>query len=277
MAERSEQTVLTTGANSGIGLATTLTLAQRGFRSVGSVRSDAKAEIVHAAATDAGVDVETVLLDVTDAEACERAVQGLPPLFGLVNNAGYALTGAIEDVDDAEADRLFETMVHAPMRLARLSLPGLRSQGGRIVNISSIAGRTTAPFAGHYTGAKHALEALSDALRMEVAGDGVKVVLVEPGGFKTGLWEEFERDINRREDTGTRHGAAYRRSLQAQRLMEPIMGSPDGCAKVIAGALTAAIPRNRYLVGLDAQALLMAQRLTPSFVRDRVVRLGLGL
>lgn len=277
MAERSEQTILTTGANSGIGLATVLTLAERGFRSVGSVRSEAKAEIVHAAAVDAGVEVETVLLDVTDPEGCDRAVAGLPPLYGLVNNAGYALTGAIEDVDDAEAHRLFETMVHAPMRLARLALPGLRSQGGRIVNISSIAGLTTAPFAGHYTGAKHALEALSDALRMEVAGDGVKVVLVEPGGFKTGIWEEFERDVDRREDAGTRHGAAYRRSLQAQRLMEPIMGSPEGCAKVIAGALTASIPRNRYLVGLDAQALLMAQRLTPSFVRDRVVRLGLGL
>ena len=87
-------------------------------------------------------------------------------------------------------------MVHAPMRLARLALPHMRaSGGGRIVNVSSIAGRASMPFAGHYTGAKHALEALSDALRMEVAGAGVKVVLVEPGGFKTGIWEEFERDI----------------------------------------------------------------------------------
>lgn len=277
MTDRNQQTVLTTGANSGIGLATVIALAERGFHAVGSVRSDSKAEIVHAAAADAEVTVETVLLDVTDAEACTRVISGLPPLYGLVNNAGYALTGAIEDVDDDEAHRLFETMVHAPMRLTRLALPGLRSRGGRIVNISSIAGLTTAPFAGHYTGAKHALEALSDALRMEVASDGVKVVLVEPGGFKTGIWEEFEGDIDRREDAGTRHGSAYRRSLQAQRLMEPIMGSPEGCAKVIVGALTAAIPRNRYLVGLDAQALLMAQRLTPTFVRDRVVRLGLGL
>jgi NAD(P)-dependent dehydrogenase (short-subunit alcohol dehydrogenase family) len=276
--ERASQTVLTTGANSGIGLATVLELAQRGFHSVGSVRSDAKAEIVRVAAADAGVEVETVQLDVTDAVQCAQAVEALPPLYGLVNNAGYALTGAVEDVGDDEAHRLFETMVHAPMRLARLALPGMRAQGrGRIVNISSIAGLATAPFAGHYAGAKHAVEALSDALRMEVAGDGVKVVLIEPGGFKTGIWEEFERDIDRRERDGTRHGPAYRRSLQAQRLMAPIMGSPAGCAKVIAGALTASMPRSRYLVGIDAQAMFLAQRLTPSFVKDRVVRFGLGL
>jgi NAD(P)-dependent dehydrogenase (short-subunit alcohol dehydrogenase family) len=122
-----------------------------------------------------------------------------------------------------------------------------------------------------------ALEALSDALRMEVAGEGVKVVLVEPGGFKTGIWDEFERDIDRREVDGTRHGPAYRRSLQSQRLLEPIMGSPPGCAKVIGGALTSPMPRSRYLVGIDAQAILLAQRLTPTLVKDRVVRFALGL
>jgi NAD(P)-dependent dehydrogenase (short-subunit alcohol dehydrogenase family) len=277
MTDRSAQTVLTTGANSGIGLATVLELARRGFRSVGSVRSQAKAKVVHAAAAGAGVEVDTVLLDVTDPAQCGAVVESLAPLYGLVNNAGYALTGAIEDVGDDEARQLFETMVHAPVRLVRLALPGLREQRGRIVNISSIAGLATAPFAGHYTGAKHALEALSDALRMEVAGDGVKVVLVEPGGFKTGIWDEFERDIDRREAGGTRHGPAYRRSLQAQRLLAPIMGSPEGCAKVIAGALTTSMPRSRYLVGVDAQLMLVAQRLTPSFVKDRVVRFGLGL
>jgi NAD(P)-dependent dehydrogenase (short-subunit alcohol dehydrogenase family) len=277
-----DRAVLTTGANSGIGLATVVEVAKRGFRSVGSVRSLPKAEIVHSAAAEAGVEVETILLDVTDAEQCEKAMAGLVldglDLYGLVNNAGYGLTGAVEDVGDDEARALFETMVHAPMRLARLALPAMRARGaGRIVNVSSIAGLTTMPFAGHYTGAKHALEALSDALRVEVARDGVKVVLVEPGGFKTGIWEEFERDITKREAEGSRHVSAYRRSLQGQRLMEPIMGNPQACARVIAAALTSGQPRSRYLVGFDAQALLLAERLTPTFVKDRVMRLGLGL
>lgn len=272
-----ERAVLTTGANSGIGLATVLELARRGFRSIGSVRSEEKADVVAKAAADAGVEVHTVLMDVNDPEQCERAMSGLA-LYGLVNNAGYAVTGAIEDVEDDEAHALFETMVHAPMRLARLALPHMRSAGGgRIVNVSSIAGRTSMPFAGHYTGAKHALEALSDALRMEVAGAGVKVVLVEPGGFKTGIWEEFERDITKREAAGSRYIDAYRRSLQGQRMMEPLMGNPDACAKVIASALMSRMPRSRYLVGLDAQALNVADTLTPTFLKDRFIRLGLGI
>jgi NAD(P)-dependent dehydrogenase (short-subunit alcohol dehydrogenase family) len=149
--------------------------------------------------------------------------------------------------------------------------------GGRIVNISSIAGRTSAPFAGHYTGAKHALEALSDALRIEVAGAGVRVILVEPGGFKTGIWEEMERDVEARDAQGSRYAAAYRRSLRGQRLLEPIMGAPEACAQVIANALTTRLPRSRYLVGLDARLLLLNQQVMPTPLRDLAIRLGLGI
>ena len=270
-------TVLTTGANSGIGLLTVIEIARRGYRSVGSVRSPAKAEIVHRAAATADVEVETVLLDVTDAAACVEVMAELD-LVGLVNNAGYSLTGAVEDVPDHEALALFETMVHAPMRLARLALPSMRAAGrGRIVNVSSVAGRTTAPFAGHYTAAKHALEALSDALRLEVAGAGVQVVLVEPGGFKTGIWDELERDVEQRIADGSVHGDAYRRSLQMQRMIEPLMGDPGHCARVIADVLDTRWPRARYLVGADARLLTVAQSVAPTFLRDRVIRLGTGL
>ncbi len=269
--------MLTTGANSGIGLATTIELARRGFHSIGSVRSKAKAKVVRQAAASAGVEVETVLLDVTDDEQCAAVLADLN-LYGLVNNAGYALTGAIEDVSDAEARHLFETMVFAPMRLARLALPTMRSNGaGRIVNLSSIAGLVSSPLAGWYTGAKHAVEALTDALRIEVAGDGVHVVLIEPGGFKTGIWDDMTRDIERHGQAGSRHTSAYERSLQFQRLLEPIMGSPEQCAGVIAGAIESRMPRNRYLVGIDAQALRLADRLTPSLIQDRVLRFALGL
>lgn len=272
-----DRTILTTGANSGIGLATTIELARRGYRSVGSVRSEAKAEVVHAAAAAAGVAVETVLLDVTDSSRCEEVVADLD-LFGLVNNAGFAVTGAIEDVDDEEARAIFETMVLAPMRLARLALPTMRDRGnGRIINVSSIMGRVSTPLGGWYTASKHALEVLSDSLRVEVARDGVKVVLVEPGGFKTGIWDEMRRDIDKHTAAGSRNTDVYERFLQLQRLTEPIMGSPEHCGRVIADLMGARAPRSRYLVGVDAQALNLTSRLTPTMVQDRVVRLVLGL
>jgi short-subunit dehydrogenase len=275
--ERGHDAVLTTGANSGIGLATVIEVAKRGYRSIGSVRSDAKADVVHKTAAEAGVEVETVILDVTDADVCAAVIDDLDvDLYGLVNNAGYGMTGAIEDVTDEEAHHLFETMVFAPMRLARLVLPGMRhAERGRIVNVSSIYGRTTTPLTGWYQGAKHALEGASDALRLEVAGAGIQVVLVEPGGFKTGIWEDLERDIEKRGDS--RYGNAYRRTQQAMMLSSPIMGEPKQCAKVIANALSSRHPRARYLVGIDAMALATVERFTPTALKDRVVRLTLGL
>lgn len=269
--------VLTTGANSGIGLATVIEVARRGFRSIGSVRSEAKADAVHKAAAEAGVSVETVLLDVTDADGCRAVVDEIDDdLYGLVNNAGYGMTGAIEDVTDDEAHHLFETMVFAPLRLSRLVLPGMRAAGdGCIVNVSSIMGLTTTPLTGWYQGAKHALEAASDALRLEVANAGIRVVLLEPGGFKTSIWEDLERDIDKRGDS--RFGSSYRRTQQLMKLSSPIMGEPQQCAKVIGRALSSRHPRARYLVGVDAMTLAATSRLTPTAVKDRVIRLTLGL
>ena len=269
------RTVVTTGANSGIGLATVLELARRGFRSVGTVRSAAKGEVVAKAAADAGVEVETALLDVIDPDGCAQIIDEYRP-FGLVNNAGYSITGSIEDVNDDEARAALETMVLAPMRLARLAVPHMRERGeGRIVNLSSIYGRTTTPLTGWYQGAKHALEGLSDALRMEVARDGIKVVLIEPGGFKTGIWEETQREIAKR--AGSRYDPAYRRILTNTKLSQPFMGDPVRCAKVVGGALTTRWPRARYLVGYDAQALALWSSLTPTQVKDRIIRAFMSL
>ena len=268
------RTVVTTGANSGIGLATVIEAARRGHRSIGTVRSDAKAEVVHAAAADADVEVETALLDVTDEPAGSAVIDEYRP-DALVNNAGFSITGAIEDVTDDEARFAFETMVLAPMRLARLSAPHMREQGwGRIVNVSSIYGRTSTPLTGWYQGCKQALEGLSDALRMELARDGIKVVLVEPGGVKTGIWAETEREVAKR--AGSRFDPSYARTLTSARLWQPVMAAPDHCANVIVDIIEGN-PRARYLVGVDAQALGLAERVVPTFVRDRITRLTLGL
>ena len=270
-----KQTVLITGANSGIGLATVVEAARQGYRAVGSVRSRGKASTVKTAAKESGLEVETVLLDLDDAAACRRVVDRFRP-YALVNNAGHPITGAVEDIDDAEVRAVFETMVIAPMRLARLALPHMRRQGGgRIVNLSSIYGLTTTPLTGWYQAAKHALEAVSDALRVEVASDGVRVVLVEPGGFRTGIWDQSERSVASR--AGSRYQVAYDRMLTGTRLTAPLMGDPGGVARTIVGAIRSRRPRQRYLVGLDAQLLAAVNLLVPGQIRDRVSRVSLGL
>jgi len=275
MGDRRQQTVLTTGANSGIGLATVVHLARLGFHSVGSVRSEAKAKEVAEAASNAGVSVDTVLLDVTDADRCAAVIDELSP-WAIVNNAGYSGIGAIEDITDEEVRRQLETMVVAPMRLSRLALPHMRAAGqGRVVNISSIYGRTTTPFSGWYQSCKHALEAASDALRIEVARDGIKVVLIEPGAFKTGIWDELDTSVALH--AGSSYADGYNRTRTLLKLFMTFMGEPKGVARAIGAALTSRSPRARYLVGPDAQAIAVAQALIPTGLRDRVTRLVVGL
>jgi NAD(P)-dependent dehydrogenase (short-subunit alcohol dehydrogenase family) len=268
------KTALVTGANSGIGRATVIDLARRGYRTIGTVRTSAKADDVARAANEAGVAVETRLLDVTDPDGCRELLADLE-LDALVNNAGYGLTGSIEETDDAEVMKILETMVVAPARLARLALPGMRARGGgRIVMMSSIYGRVSTPLTGWYQAAKHALEGMSDALRVEVARDGVRVIIVEPGGISTNIWQEVRRNVEAAADSP--YGAALRRIERLTRLSEPLMGTPEQCARVVAVALTTPYPRARYLVGIDAR-LTALTNLVPTVVRDEVTRRGLGL
>jgi NAD(P)-dependent dehydrogenase (short-subunit alcohol dehydrogenase family) len=270
-----ERRVLTTGAGTGIGLATVIELARRGFDSVGGVRSQAKARAVSRAARAAGVKVRTVLLDVTSAADCKRVVAELKP-YGLVNNAGVAASGAVEDVGDEEARVAFETMVLGPMRLARLAIPYMRDQGGgRIVNISSIYGLMTTPLTGWYQASKHALEALSDALRVEIAADEIAVVLIEPGAFRSNIWDSAGNDVQSRLDS--EYFAAYRRLEEGIKISQRLMGDPIEVARLIASVLTAKKPKSRYLIGYDARAIDIYSKLLPTEVRDRLARITLGL
>ena len=231
--------------------------------------------MLQSAATDAGVAVEPAILDVTHADACAEVLERYK-LYGLVNNAGYSNSGAVEDTSDDDARRQLETMTIAPMRLARLALPAMRQNGGgRTVNVSSIYGRTTTPLTGWYQACKHALEAVTDALRMEVASSCVKVILVEPGGFRTGIWEDNEQALARHGES--RFRKAYERELLLTRLAQPFMGNPSQVAKVIAGAVSTRVPRARYLVGYDARILTLIDQTTPTFVKDAFTRLGFGL
>jgi NAD(P)-dependent dehydrogenase (short-subunit alcohol dehydrogenase family) len=249
------RTVLTTGANSGLGLATVVEAARRGFHSVGSVRSEEKAKLVHDAALDAGVDVETVLMDVNDAVRCAEVVEELRP-WGLINNAAIVDQRLVEEVNDDDAREMLETLVVAPIRLARLCLPHMRAAGeGRIVQVSSISGRVSFPKLGWYQGAKQALEGVSDALRIEVARDGIAVSIIEPGAFESPVTEEG----------------------MPLEWLRPFFASAETVASSVVSALVARVPRARYVVGVDAQINAITNPVTPTLVRDAVMRMLYGL
>lgn len=266
----SQRTVLTTGANSGFGLACALEIARKGYRSIGTVRSEQKAELVTQAAEEAGVEVETRILDINDAGACAELIADLP-LYGLVNNAGFSVIGAVEDVDDATARSAFDTMVIAPMRLARLALPGMRARGeGRIICMSSMYGKSTTALNGWYQAAKHGLEGVSDALRIEVASDGIDVILVEPGVFKTAIFDDAQRDVERYKDSH------YRKAYEGyNKLIEPVERYARGAehvARLVGRILGTRNPRSRYLIGADAYMAVASEMMIPTPLKDLMVR-----
>ena len=275
------QSIVVTGASSGIGLVTCLELAGAGYDVIGTVRSLDKAETLQREAAERGVAVHALALDVDDADACAAAVDEVAALTGggpwaLVNNAGFVQSGAVEDVPDSLVRAQLETNVVAPIRLARLFLPGMRERGtGRIVNISSVAGRLSTPLMGWYCASKHALEAVTDSLRMEVEADGVRVVLVEPGMFGTPIWSATQEG-GFPGPTTARYAAAYARTealaARSDRLPDPVW-----VARTVRLALSNPVPLARYVVGADAVGGLLAEALVPTTVTDYVKALGTGL
>ena len=276
------KSVVVTGANSGIGLATAVELAAHGYDVIGTVRSEEKAEVLRAAAADKGTSVRHVVCDVADAESTEQAFAEVAAmtaengLYAVINNAGYGFAGPIEEVPDEAAREIFETNVLGPMRICRLVLPGMRERGeGRIVNISSIAGRVTTPMTGWYCASKHALEALSDALRQEVGGFGVKVILVEPGGFGTGIWNQVNERLPESLE-GSAYAGAYERSRMLSTAGEKLP-DPIWVARTVRLALAVPYPLARYLVGFDAVAGTLLDTLAPTAIADYVKAASVGL
>jgi NAD(P)-dependent dehydrogenase (short-subunit alcohol dehydrogenase family) len=264
------KTVVVTGANTGIGLATALELAAAGYDVVGTVRTEAKAMDLYDAATERGVAVQAALLDVADEESTAKgfaAIEGRSNIWAVVNNAGFAQAGAIEDVDDDAVRYQLEVNVVAPARITRLVLPGMRDRGdGRIINISSVGGRISLPMMGWYCASKHALEAMTDALRMEVAGSGVTVSLVEPGSFGTGIWEGARYpDV-----TSSAYADAYARAQRTTVAGARLLPDPVWVARTVRLALGSPVPLARYLIGADAVGGVLAERLVPTALSDVV-------
>jgi NAD(P)-dependent dehydrogenase (short-subunit alcohol dehydrogenase family) len=274
--------VLVTGANSGIGLTTTLLLAKRGWTTWGTVRSRAKATALRREAADAGVGelVRPLVLDVSDDAAVVAMWPELPPFYAVVNNAGYSELGAVEEVSATEARAQLDVNVVAPAVVSSCALPAMRERGsGRIVMVSSIAGRAAImPLNGWYHASKFALEALSDVLRMEVAGFGVKVSIVEPGFFKTGIGTSArDRADARVAADASPYATAYRRATSGLDAIERLAPPPDAVARVIVSAIESGRPLRRYLVGADAISIASTQPLIPRALTDAATRLLTGL
>jgi NAD(P)-dependent dehydrogenase (short-subunit alcohol dehydrogenase family) len=264
VAQSHKRIVVVTGASSGIGEACAVRLARDGWRVLAGVRRPG----------DAPDGTEEVLLDVTDAEQISAVADGLNELHGLVNNAGVAVAAPLEALPLDELRRQLEVNVLGQVAVTQALLPQLRRARGRIVFVGSIAGRSALPFLGAYAASKHALEAIADSLRVELAPWEIAVSVVEPATIRARIWstaaataEEIRARVppetlalyrDRVDAFGRAAAAAGRRAEPAERV-----------ADAVEHALTAERPKTRYLVGRDAKLRAGIERL-PDRVRDRL-------
>jgi NAD(P)-dependent dehydrogenase (short-subunit alcohol dehydrogenase family) len=272
----SSTAVLITGCSSGIGQATAKRLAQRGHVVYASARK-----------LDSIADLESdgcrlLALDVTDEASMSEAVRAVEAEHGavgaLVNNAGYSQSGAIESVPLDEVRRQFETNVFGLARMCQLVLPAMRAQrAGRIVNISSIGGTLVFPGGGFYHATKYAVEALSDALRFEVSGFGIRVVIVEPGIIRTHFADAVSTALPQTESGGpyASFNAAVEQSThnayEKGTMIGRLGGEPEAVAKVIERAITAKSPKIRYRVTPSARLLIPSRGLMTDRTWDRLM------
>jgi NAD(P)-dependent dehydrogenase (short-subunit alcohol dehydrogenase family) len=265
--------VVVTGASSGIGEACALRLAGAGWRVLAGTRAAADGERLRG---QGGELLEPVRLDVTDTDSIAAATERLGDggLQGLVNNAGIAVSMPLEFLPLDELRRQLEVNLIGQLAVTQAFLPHLRRARGRIVNVGSIAGRSSLPFLGAYAASKHALEAVTDALRVELRPFGIEVAIVEPATIATPIWTKGGENVQRLleglpADVLTLYGermAAFRNAAAAAaERAEPA----DEVAKVVEHALTAERPKTRYLVGRDARRRSRVERL-PDRLRDRV-------
>ena len=263
--------VLVTGCSSGIGRATAERLARGGWTVYASAR--------RLEALEGLEGCRLLQLDVTDDASMRAAVERIEQEEGavgvLVNNAGYSQSGAVESVSLDEARRQFETNVFGLARLTQLVLPGMRGQSwGRIVNVSSMGGRLTLPGGGWYHASKHAVEALSDALRFEVQGFGIDVVVIEPGLIRTSFAEAAVGSIEQDDGPYARFNVAVGAATAGayeNRLARSLGGGPETVAKAIEKAVTAKRPRTRYRVTPSAGLFITLRRLLPDRAWDALV------
>jgi NAD(P)-dependent dehydrogenase (short-subunit alcohol dehydrogenase family) len=274
--------VLVTGATSGIGRALALALARDGYRVLATGR---RLDLLRALKAEAGpAPLETLRLDVTSPASVAEARDDVLRLTGghgvdvLVNNAGYGQFGPIELATEEALALQYQTNVLGLVRVTAAFLPQMRERGaGRIVNVSSIAGRVAMPFMGLYHGTKYAVEGISDALRREVAGFGVQVVLIEPGAIKTGFKERSDSTLADSGVAGTPYFKAAARFQAVAGAYQDRAPNADRVVRLIRRVLRARSPRARYMVPAIERLSVLAAKLFPTWLVDAVSRWALGL
>lgn len=243
-----KKVILITGCSSGIGHNLTLRLVQAGHTVIATARNIGSLAYLNVA--------ETLRLDVTQPESIKQAVDAIIQKYSridvLVNNAGYAQVGAIEDLSDEQVYQLYDVNVFGVLRMVRAVLPVMRKQGsGRIINISSIAGKLVTPVNGAYSSSKSALEALSDALRLEVEPFNVQVIMIEPGAIKT----NFDQTVHAFGDeiTSNKTSPYYPLYQKYQQVADRMRGNepgPEAVSRVVQTAIESSNPKVCYLAGV---------------------------
>jgi NAD(P)-dependent dehydrogenase (short-subunit alcohol dehydrogenase family) len=271
-----DKVALVTGASSGIGEATALKLMEVGFTVYGAARRTDRLQAV----ADRGV--RPLAMDVTDDESMREGIEHVISTTGridvLVNNAGYGSYGALEDVPLSEARHQFEVNVFGAIALAQLVLPSMRAQrSGTIINVTSMGGKIYTPFGGWYHGTKHALEALSDCMRLEVKQFGIHVVMIEPGVIRT-EWGSIAAD-HLAKTSGAGPYAKPANAVAAMLGAEAGGGRyslPSVVADAVAKAATSRRPRTRYAVGYGARPLILLRRILHDRAFDTVIKRATG-
>jgi NAD(P)-dependent dehydrogenase (short-subunit alcohol dehydrogenase family) len=268
-----EGTVLVTGASTGIGEATALHLKELGFDSVAAVRREDDAQRLRRQG------LRTIRLDVTDpgSIAAARKELGKEPLAGLVNNAGIAVAGPVEFLPLDQLRLQLEVNLVGQVAVTQAFLGAVREARGRIVFTSSIGGRVALPLMSPYNASKFALEAVADSLRRELHGQGIAVILIEPGGVRTPIWrkgnetadELMERMPPEAEQLYGDMIAGLRK--QTQKIEHKTGIEPAEVAEYIGRAMTARRPRTRYLVGTDAKIRAPMATVLPDRVMDSAI------
>jgi short-subunit dehydrogenase len=281
---KTPQTILITGATTGIGRHAALHLARAGHTVIATGRNEKLLAALEKDAAKAGLGLHTTRLDVTDDDSIASAVAEANRLTEgrgidvLVNNAGYGQGGPVEEVSDVDLRRQFDTNVFGLVAVTRAFLPAMRARGkGRVVNVSSVGGRIAFPFLGVYTASKFALEALSDALRTELRPFGIEVALIEPGPIQSEFSDRTFDTVKRDADSASPYAAAYAKAVEVKRLSDAQAVGPECVSRAIEHASTARWPKARYVVPRRMLFVLFLAAWLPTRWMDAILRRMTGI